>query len=421
MQLTIRISLSVLLVILISACTELDLVIVDKTAIPDATATPVVASQRATPSATIVQSSPTASIRIEFPPNSTIWVTQGELAPGETLRFVAGVARGQQMSVRLRTSPASTTNDLSATLDVRGADGQALTGAPAAYWSGVVSSSQDYLIDVRSLAQTSIPYQLTVEIPAIVIDPALGAMYDVIPPPACLNLQLVVAQALGVPFEAETQAPFLDAIGGEAGQGCSLSARSNGAKFKNPQSIITTLKIVLGPYWVEVPAYQADSPTGSATALMSGMNLMLISVNWQPEIGVVCPSDQPIANCNLSPEQKVYDIKINVAHYQAAFTLDGQWEDPATNFNLELAQEWKRIYGSHIAIGQNGGKIDTLTLSIDGILQGKVATVQFQSAFTNDTGTAQITSLDADTIQWKIIDPPDGEYYLPAEAKLVRK
>jgi len=67
------------------------------------------------------------------------------------------------------------------------------------------------------------------------------------------------------------------------------------------------------------------------------------------------------------------------------------------------------------------GKIYSEGNSINGSLQGQVATVQFQSSFTSDTGTAQITYIDVSTIQWKITDPPEGEYYLPAEATLTRR
>jgi hypothetical protein len=151
------------------------------------------------------------------------------------------------------------------------------------------------------------------------------------------------------------------------------------------------------------------------------MGLMLISAGWKPDMGVQCPADQPISNCNLTPEQKIYTIDIDIAQYRATFSLDGHWEDAATGFSLDLYQDWKDIYGHHTVVAQGGNKIDTLEVSINGSLQGQVATVQFQSSFTTDTGTAQITYVDVNTIQWKIIDPPEGEYYLPAEATLIRK
>lgn len=413
-------SLSLLMVVLLSACAGLPQPQAD---VPEAAAEATVApTPEAAAEATVAPVQPVVdAARIEFQPNSTRWHANGDLDPGESFHLVVAVASGQQLNIWLHTTPESTNDNLLATLEIRGADGQALNTAPTTYWSGVVSPGQDYFIEIRSLAQEYITFQIVVEIPAAVIDPALGAVYGLIPESVCLELRDVAAQALGIEFYAQTPAPFLDALGGEAGQGCSISARGDGTQFSSPQDVVATLVNSVGVGWTEQLAYQADGPTGSSTAMARDMALMLISAEWQPAMGVVCPADQPIADCDLTPEQKEYRIEIDIAEYNAAFSLDGQWEDTATNFNLELYQEWKTIYGNHAVVAQGGDKIDALDVSIEGSLQGKVATVQFKSAFTNDTGTAQITFVDVNTIQWKIIDPPDGEHYLPAEATLTRR
>jgi len=150
------------------------------------------------------------------------------------------------------------------------------------------------------------------------------------------------------------------------------------------------------------------------------MGLMLIKASWKPAMGVVCPADQPISACGLSAEQKDYSIEIDVAQYMADFSLDGHWVDEATGFTLDLYQDWKQIYGQHTVVAQNGNKIDSMEASINGMLKGKVANVTFQSSFTDLPGTAEITYVDVETIQWKIISAPPGEYYLPAEATLKR-
>jgi hypothetical protein len=192
-------------------------------------------------------------------------------------------------------------------------------------------------------------------------------------------------------------------------------------KFADPQAVVRTLVDSAGLGWTEQSAYQADGPTGSATALTRDMGLMLIKADWAPDMGVVCPSDKPISDCDLTPEQKIYTIRIDIAQYRASFSLDGHWEDAASGFSLDLNQDWKNIYGHHTAVVQGGNKIDSLDASINGSIQGEGAVVQFQSSFTDSLGEAQITVIDPNTMSWKIITPPDGEYYLPAEATLVRK
>ncbi|MBN2115711.1 MAG: hypothetical protein JW730_04030 [Anaerolineales bacterium] len=374
------------------------------------------------PAATTAPQPPAAdAVRIEFQPNTTSWYTNGDLAAGASAHSVLTALRGQQMTLWLTTEPASDPVTPYATLVVTGADGQVFTTGPGIYWSGVLPVSQDYFIEIRSLAQQDITYQIVIDIPATVIDPALGAMYEPIPASLCQDLQATASQALGVEFLSQTPAPFLDIFAGEAGQGCHIGASGNGTQFDNPYEVMTALFNSVGLGWTQQPRYQADGPTGSVTGLTRDMALMLISAGWEPAPGVQCPADQPISNCNLTPEQKIYTIDINVAQYRATFSLDGHWEDAATAFSLDLYQDWKTIYGRHTTVAQGGNKIDSLEVSINGSLQGKVATVQFQSSFTPDTGTAQITYVDVSTILWKIIDPPDGEYYLPAEATLIRK
>jgi len=245
-------------------------------------------------------------------------------------------------------------------------------------------------------------------------------VYQPLEPAMCQTIQDMAQQALGVNFTMEAQAPFLDPISSEAGQGCRLTATGTGKQFTSPSAAVEALVSQSG--FTEQPNYQADGPTGSATAAVRDMALMLISANWSPEASVQCPADKPISDCALTPEQKIYTIQIDTAIFPANFTLTGHWEDATTGLSLDLSQEWKNVFGHHLIATQGGNKIDTLdATTITGTLQGNVATVQFQSSFASDLGTAQITYVDVNTIHWQITTPPNGEYYLPAETTLTRK
>jgi hypothetical protein len=359
--------------------------------------------------------------RIAFAPNTTEWQTPGDLDPNAAIQFTLSASKGQQMNIWLTTEPASSNDAMLATLDIRGADGSALTVSPSLQWSSILPTSQDYEIEVRSLAQEPISYSLVVEIPAAVIDPALGTMYEPIPTQVCFELQKSASEALGMDFWAGDQQPFLDPVGGEAGLGCSLVASGPGNTFGEPAETVAKLVNSVGLGWTPQTNYQADGPTGSATGLARDMALMLISVQWKPAMGITCPGDQPINECGLTPEQKMYTVNIDIAQYRADFSLDGHWEDASTGFILDLYQDWKNIWGQHSVVAQGGNKIDSMEASINGSLKGKVATVTFQSSFTSEPGTAEITYVDVNTITWKIIAPPGGEFYLPAEATLTRK
>jgi hypothetical protein len=106
---------------------------------------------------------------------------------------------------------------------------------------------------------------------------------------------------------------------------------------------------------------------------------------------------------------------------QDTVNFTGHWEDVSSAFSLDLSQNGEQLQGSHVVIAQQGNKIDSLDRSIEGNIKGQKATVKFQSSFATNSGEAQISFIDQNTIFWKMITPPSGEYYLPAEATLVKK
>ncbi len=358
--------------------------------------------------------------RIEFQHNASTWYTQGDLQPATSIRFMLSALQGQQMTVRLNVDPAGQQIP-NAALHIAGSDGQELTTEPVIYWSKVLPTSQEYYIEVRSSAPEQIFYTLVIEIPATVIDPANGEKYEPISPDLCLMLQETAANSTGVGFGVISPSPFIDPIGLEAGQGCRIYASGDGNSFSSPQEILTSLVNSIGLGWTELPAYQADGPSGSTTALARDMALMILHAEWSPAMGTACPPDQPINDCNLSPEQKTYTVTVDIAQYRATFSLDGHWENSQMAFSLDLFQDWKTIYGTHVSIGQDGDLVDSLEDSINGTLQGNTVTVEFKSSYTDGIGVAKITYLDVNTIQWQVVTPPEGEYYLPEEAILTRK
>jgi len=398
--------------------------VVPATAVP-ATAAPTTVAPTVTPTQAVAWQT-NDNGRVQFNVGTTSQTIQGDLAPNTTQRFRLNAQKGQQMNVVVITEPVSTEAAPSAFLQITGADGTLLTPSPMMKWSGVLPSTQDYIIDILSATQQPINYQITFEISAVSANSGSGGststtgeMYVPVSASVCQTLQGMATQALHVDFTVQASAPFTDIVSGETGHGCQLTASGNGNNFSDPQSVVQTFLSASG--FDEQTAYQAGGPTGAATAATRDTVLMIISANWKPSADAKCPSDQPISNCNLKPEQKIYTVQINSAMYQIRYWLAGHWQDTSHQFTLDLNQAWKNVYGGHSVVAQNGNKIDSGDTSISGMVQGTVATIHFQSSFASGVGTAQITYVDANTIQWKIITPPDGEFYLPAEGTLVRK
>ncbi len=356
---------------------------------------------------------------IQFEPGVDIWYMPGTLTPNNTLVFAISATKGQQLTLWLATN--STNADIPlAEFELKDQSGQILTSDPVVYWSQVLPENQVYTIEVIPYAQKEVPYSLTVELPADTIDPAFGNMYEPLDASVCETLKQIGAEALATDMGLEFTAPFMDVFGGEAGQGCRIATAGYGTQFSSPQNVVTTLAGSMGLGWTEQVSYQADGPTGSAKGLTRDSALMLISASWEPDLGVECPADQPIENCELTEDQKFYTIEVTIAQYAIDFSLDGHWVDETTGFTLDLYQDWKNIYGQHEIVAQEGNKIDALESSITGMIQGEGAIVEFRSSFTDHVGTAELIYVDANTMQWRIITAPEGEYYFPAEATLKR-
>lgn len=105
--------------------------------------------------------------RIKFLPNTIGWQTTAILPPNTKKRYIFAAFGGQQMNVNLSTYPAN-----SAFLYIWSADGAVYTlTAPTQTWSGTLPATQDYYVEIRSVAAQNVTYHLDVEIPAYISPP----------------------------------------------------------------------------------------------------------------------------------------------------------------------------------------------------------------------------------------------------------
>ncbi len=105
--------------------------------------------------------------------------------------------------------------------------------------------------------------------------------------------------------------------------------------------------------------------------------------------------------------------------------FSGKWHAETANvsFDLKLTQIKGRVSGSHCALKLGGSKIDCVLKDTDVTITGAAnnsASVQvtFISQFSQKPGTATITKMNDSTIQWKIINKPNGEFYIPSQMVL---
>lgn len=108
--------------------------------------------------------------------------------------------------------------------------------------------------------------------------------------------------------------PFVEPFTGESGMACTIEVDGSGEDFANVPDVMNSLRLLLEQSgWTEDISYQADGPTGSATAFRLGNGLILATVGWEPAAEANCPSDQPISACDLTAEQMMYIVSLKAA------------------------------------------------------------------------------------------------------------
>ncbi len=127
---------------------------------------------------------------------------------------------------------------------------------------------------------------------------------------ACGDLAKAMGQALGVKTST-AEAPFQDYITGQAGTGCQTTIAGSGWDFVAVTKSLWAMLPAKG--WQADMMYDADGPTGAVRGFRQGDGLCLLSVEWKPSPDANCPSDKPISDCQLTPEQRLYNISLNCA------------------------------------------------------------------------------------------------------------
>lgn len=121
-------------------------------------------------------------------------------------------------------------------------------------------------------------------------------------------------------------------------------------------------------------------------------------------------------------------ILASVASLVYAKPFTGQWdwdEAPSSRaFSLKLIQNGTILSGQYCAVAGNGNRVDcddeeiqNITGSIDN--SGKSAAIDFYSFFDARGGKASL-SLKNNHLVWLIIKNPQGEFYAPQKAILMR-
>ncbi len=107
--------------------------------------------------------------------------------------------------------------------------------------------------------------------------------------------------------------------------------------------------------------------------------------------------------------------------------FNGHWvfTTESSVFDLLLTQKGSILTGSHCSTMLKGNKIDCFMNSSDVSINGTVkdsnmVTIDFKSYFSGSSGKAALRKISTTKMEWKIIEEPKGEFYLPDSAILTK-
>ena len=135
---------------------------------------------------------------------------------------------------------------------------------------------------------------------------------DFLPIPAedCSGLKAEMENALGVAVTQSTNI-FTEYTTSRVGTGCKLVAKGDGATLPDNSGMMAKMLALMSAQgWTEEPKFQADGPTAIATGFTRNRDICLLSSVMTPSMDANCPSDQPIASCTLTPEQRLYALTL---------------------------------------------------------------------------------------------------------------
>jgi hypothetical protein len=147
----------------------------------------------------------------------------------------------------------------------------------------------------------------------------------------CEQMRMMIEQSVGVPAVIETT-PFNDHVGGGAGTACRIHASGNGTMLS--MDVFNTVdSFIRDQGWQWDSNYGAAGPTGLMEGYRKRSAIGLLSVSWQPSSRDLCPADQPIGACVLTPEQKLFEVTFDIAQLVVYIPL---WDDQCTGWLTTL-------------------------------------------------------------------------------------
>ena len=136
-----------------------------------------------------------------------------------------------------------------------------------------------------------------------------------IPAAECQSLAAQTQQAVGI-RTAASEDDFTDLASNIDGRSCHIAGSASNLAIATPAELMGKVAAVF-PGWNSEAARDAEGPTGAEKGYVNGNRIATIQVSWEPGPGAACSDKEPLSSCNIAPQQKLWNVVIDVVERSA--------------------------------------------------------------------------------------------------------
>jgi len=104
---------------------------------------------------------------------------------------------------------------------------------------------------------------------------------------------------------------FTDLSDGAEGRSCHITGSASDQAFATAGELVTKIAAVFGE-WRDDPNRAADGPDGAERGYVNGPRIATIDASWEPGPGVICSDKQPLSACHILPQQKLWNVVVDI-------------------------------------------------------------------------------------------------------------
>ncbi len=131
-----------------------------------------------------------------------------------------------------------------------------------------------------------------------------------IPQAECQTFASQIQGAVGFAAKA-SEDDYTDLIDGSEGRSCHITASASDQALATPAELVAKVAKVFAD-WRDDPTRAADGPSGSEKGYVKANRIAAVDISWEPGPGATCSDKEPLANCKILPQQKLWNVTVDI-------------------------------------------------------------------------------------------------------------